>query len=282
MEETKNQEYAKLCKVILSNCSLKHPMGRLPENPWFLNITKNEKVSSLLLQLLFDTNRKSKRFAEKATAIIIAERNELENIQISRASLLQENIDIRVSLNKIKQLPEGETIIKLKVNTAQCRGEPISLSIWLGDEVRNLDVGDEIESQISIKNTAEIKAYKDGELLGVCELFLGSLLEDTHYLRVAGADEFKNNFSRDFNEYSFELEAVLKLSKQDREEILVQHLIQSEEQLNEKQETEDFVDELMRALGVKVNEDGEYETVYKPVRAAPPKEREDYCTCCLL
>lgn len=281
MEETKRNENVKLYGIILDNCNLKHPGGKLPESPWFTKTIKNEKVASVLLQLLFDTKRRSKRLAEKVTSIIITERNEIENTQLRRASLLQENIDIRLCLNKTKQMPDLNTEIYLKVLKAQGKSGPVSLSIWIGDEIRNLEYGDELFSEIGIKSNANIKAYREGEFLGETDLFFGSLLEDTHYLKVAEGNEFQSKFVREYPSYGFELEVKLKLSKKDREEILMQHLIESEEQLNEKQETEDFIEDMMKAIGVKISEDGEFRSLYKS-EVKTDKSRDRCCNCVFL
>ncbi|CAG9331225.1 unnamed protein product [Blepharisma stoltei] len=279
MEETKRSEHMQLFNVLLENCNRKHPGGLLPNNSWFLKSTRNEKVTSLLLQLLFDSNKKSKRFSEKTTAIIMVQKDEKENYKIRRASVLQENIDIRKTLNKIKTISFGETEIYLKLLHAR---ESQNLLITINDQNIKVAIGEEWSCKTDLKNHANIKVFEDTELVGEEEFDFWSVIEDIHYLKAVEKPFFNKIHSRENRKFEYTIEFKLNVSNTDREDILEQHLIESEEQLKEKNDIEELYTETLRVLCIRENEDGDFISTIPPKLKLDSLEDKDRGCDCIL
>lgn len=117
------------------------------------------------MQLLYESNKKPKRFCEKATGVILTQKDEIKNEKMTRAALLQENILIRKAINKIKNTDYKDTKICAKLVNSQTNGLSCEITITNEDETRLLTATDSWSSQIDLKSYTTIKLIQDNQVL---------------------------------------------------------------------------------------------------------------------
>ena len=273
------QDHQAFYKAIKDSCKFKHPGNKLPKMPWFLKSCQDEKVESTLAQLLYDSKYQTNDFIDKAAQMLMIHRAEKESQDIRLASLLKENIEIREHL---KFLNETTNRTKGEVNFVNCKSdiENITISFQLGDEYRNLSVGESFKGDIILKNDVEISVYTqsngDSVKLDEISLFFGSAFEDIYYLSLVEKPFFSATVEKGDERYKVELEITVFLSDADKKEILIQHLVENETLYKREQEDSDVYAGLLSQLGVVANSNKIYSTYAKN------KERSCCAECYLI
>lgn len=276
--ETTGKDYKSIYKVLKENCRIKHPGNKLPRVPWFLLKTYNEKATNILNQLLYDSNFITDDFIEKGTKLLLMHRAEKENHNLKLASLLRENLEIR---DKIKLLRESDnkSIGSLKLIESKSDYGPISITLELGGEITNLEVGESIQGSINLKNDVEIKVYAEigNESIKLDDIFLffGCAMDDLNHLNLIEKESFTKVIDKGDERYEIKLEVTLSLSNLDKKEVLIQNLYENEILLKEEQENENLYDCLFMQLGIAIKNG-------KIVSSLKIYKDRGYCDNCLI
>ncbi|CAG9311813.1 unnamed protein product [Blepharisma stoltei] len=265
MVETKREDLEELKRIIFENCDLIHPGVVLPDSPWFTRSSLNQQVTENLLKLLADSKKKTKTFSKNAAKFIISKKDEKENNQIKRASILRENIDILNLLEKVQKVEDSSTQVTLKVLKSQSDFGPVTVHVNSASPPITLEEGDEGSLKFDFKGTIDLKLTVGQDRSIVKQVKFIDIINVTHYLKAAEKDLLSETVSEKSNGFSVDLQVAIRLSKQDKEKLLKDHLRKVEEQLKEnQQEFEEFYEELLKALYVEYDyDDGMFKTTYK-------------------
>lgn len=280
MVETKREDQEQLRKVIYQNCQLIHPGDVLPDSPWFTRSTLNQLITDNLLKILVESNKKSKSFARHAAKYLALKKDEKENYQIKRASILRENIDILNILEKIKKLDAGASTGIIKIIKSQSFQGPVSVEITNEDRKIKLEEGDQSLLKFDFKGQITIELTIGQNKLYETIIKFEDVVNEVHYLKGSEKDVITKMTNIKGDGFSADIEVSISLSKHDKERILKDRLTKVEEQLKEdQQEFEEFYEELLRALNIEYNEeDSKYKSTYKKTK---PKE-DRFCDNCVL
>lgn len=277
-EENCEEDYQMFYKILKRNMNFKHPGNKLPKIPWFLKNCRNEQIAILLTKILQDSKFMINEFLDKATLLLLLNRSEKENQIAKIASLLKENVDIR---ERLKHIPECNDKSRGKIRLLESESElgPVTITLELAGEIRNLDIGEYIEGPVSLKSDIEIKVFVqvDGESIMLDEIYLyfGSALDDVYYLSLVDKPFFQTILHKGDERYKLKIELNLFLSNLDKREILLFHLYENETLTKQEQEAEDLYSALLSQLAIREVDD-EYESAFDL-----PKSR-DCCNCQVL
>ena len=235
----------------------------------------NEKILSILNQLLYDSKFDKLIFLDKATLLLLLHRSEKENQNSRLVSLIDENIGIRKKLQEIQENNfKSKGSIKLLDGTSP--NGKVSITLGLGDNYRNLDIGEEIEGEIILKNNVQIDVFsEEGVKINDFYIYFGSALDDIYYLSLVDKPSFSTTLEKGDESYHVKIEIILYLSDKDKREILMQHLYENEILSKKEQECEDLYEILLKQFGVIVV-DNEYLSAYIP------KKQRGCCAECKI
>lgn len=276
MEDTET-EYNNFHKLLKKNMNEKHPGVKLPKTPYFLKSCRNERASSILTQLLYDSKFVTDDFINKATQLLLLYRSENDNQTAKLASLMQENLDIREHLKKIKE-PDSINVGTVKLIDGSSDLGPLSITVELGEKVMNIEKGEQLTGNINLKNDIEIQIFtqKNEEPLLLDHIFLyfGVVLEDTHYLCLVNSQNFSKTIEKANERYKIVLELSLHLSSKEKREILLQSLYENEVATKNEQETENLYSTILSTLGIAEKDNELASTI--------ANSKRECCDCCLI
>lgn len=247
------EDYKSFYDVLQTNCKYKHPGNKLPKVPWFLKSCRNEKIASLLTQLLYDSNFNTEQFLDKATLLLLLHRSEKENQMSQLASLLKENIDIREKLKSIKD-SQKKTKGSVRFVSGKSDYGILSITLELGGEYRNLGIGEGFTGTINLKNDVQANVFaeigEDSMKIDEIFIFFGCALENIYYLSLVDKDSYTVVINKGDERYEVSIEITLFLSDSDKRDILIQHLYENEMLGKKEHETEDLYEILLKQLGI--------------------------------
>ena len=154
-QETLKEEEAIAYSVILKNCYKFHPDEPMPEYPWFLEYKNKSKT--ILENLARETGFDHKKFARKASKILMGYKAKKVDYDIKRALLLRESIDIDEALKTITEdTVDIPTSLEVKNIKAQSNEGPIKLKIFVNRNGKEISEGDKIDFLINFNESIVI------------------------------------------------------------------------------------------------------------------------------
>ncbi|OMJ74552.1 hypothetical protein SteCoe_26514 [Stentor coeruleus] len=277
-DSANNEDYQAIYSVLKKNCSFRHPGNNLPKIPWFLKNCRKKSVSEILTKLLNDSNFMTDDFLDKTTKFIILGIKEKSNRITKIEFLIKQNEQIRERLQQILQ-SDGKSRGKITLLESKSEYGPVSITLEIGGEVRNLEDGENIEGPVALKKNIEIKVFVQVKDLTVKldEIYVSfdSVLDNYNYLEITDEPFFKNILEKGDERYKIKLEIDLFLSNFDRRETLNIHLHENEKCYEQENEALDLFMELMNQLAIK-EVDGEFESIFEPFK------NRDCCACQVL
>ncbi|OMJ83719.1 hypothetical protein SteCoe_14368 [Stentor coeruleus] len=223
MEETEREEEAEAYKIVLKNCYFYHNSEPLPKKPWCL---KTPNLASQLIQdLLEESKYDHKRFAKKCAKTLVDFKNMQLQEKIKQASLMRESVDIMKQMKNISKMLASVTSADIKVQKAQSTRGPIIIHVNANNNIERLEEGDKHTLVVDYLGFIELKFILDDEdssypEIGEYKVFFQQIIEETHYLKAMEKPELESTVCKKGKDYEIIIHFILKLSRENRLEIL--------------------------------------------------------------
>lgn len=278
MEETEKEDEGQLYTIILKNSYSFHPEEPLPNPPWFSRY--NNQALSLLQGLAKEAGYDHKRFSKQASKLVVYYKGEKEKESLKRASLLRDSIDIAELLKKISDYTQSSTCLFTRVVKSQSTLGPIIVELILNTDTMLLEEGDKLDLVVELDWKLKINLILDDgdqkKTIAQSEILFRKIVNETHYLKAVEKNELDGSFQSKGKEYDVIVQIKLKLSREDRLEILYEKQKENEEQLQEENQSTIIYKALLESLCIEDTEPG-YESLIQS-----PKHRENCCRYCLV
>lgn len=277
-DSANSEDYQAIYSVLKQNCNIRHPGNKLPKIPWFLKNCREKSVSEILTKLLNDTNFMTDDFLDKATHFLVLSLREKANRITKLEFLAKQNVQIREWLNDILQ-NDSKSRGKIKLIESKSEYGPVSMTLEIGGEIRNLEDGEDIEGPIALRKNIQIKIFVQVDDLTVKldEIYVSfdSVLDNYDYISIADKPFFLNILEKGDERYKIKFEMELFLSNFDRRETLNMKLFENEKIYEQENEAMNLYYGLLNQLEIK-EVDKEFESMFEP------QKNRDCCACQVL
>lgn len=277
-DSANSEDYQTIYSILKQNCNIRHPGNKLPKTPWFLKNCREKSVSEILTKLLNDTNFMTDDFLDKATHFLVLSLREKANRITKLEFLAKQNVQIREWLNDILQ-NDSKSRGKIKLIESKSEYGPVSMTLEIGGEIRNLEDGEDIEGPIALRKNIQIKIFVQVDDLTVKldEIYVSfdSVLDNYDYVSIADKPFFLNILEKGDERYKIKFEMELFLSNFDRRETLNMKLFENEKIYEQENEAMNLYYGLLNQLEIK-EVDKEFESMFEP------QKNRDCCACQVL
>ncbi|OMJ65190.1 hypothetical protein SteCoe_38870 [Stentor coeruleus] len=277
MEKTEREEEAEAYKIVLKNCYFYHNSEPLPEKPWCLN-TPN-LASQLIQDLLEESKYDHKSFAKKCAKTLVDLKNMQLQEKIKLASLMRESLDIANEMKNISNMLASATSVRIKVQKTQSTRGPIIVHANVNNNLERLEEGDIYTFAVDYLGFIELKFILDDEdsnypEIGECKIFFQQIIEEINYLKAMEKPELESTVCKKGKDYEIIIQLRLKLSKENRLEILRSKYNLIEPIMKNKSDTWTTFLAFQNNLSIKFNESsGEFESLISELKTRN--------TCCV-
>ena len=282
MEETEKEDVGQAYEVILKNCFHFHKSGILPAEPWFL---ENKNLATRILQeTLQAAQHDSKGFAKRIAKVLISYKSEQESDNLRKACLIRESIDILESITKVSANEIANTSLEIKVKKSQSIHGPVTVLLNISNQPSQaLEEGDVAKAMIKMNGSMQLKFISDDgnnkqEIAETRVLIRNIIEESPNYLSVVEKPELLSSVHKKGQDYEVEIQLKLKLSLNDRKDILNEKYAAVTNASNERNEQVLIFNSLQESLLLKFD-DQHNEFTSLVVKSKP---RDNCCEACSL
>ena len=277
MEQDEKDDEDQLFDLLYQNCTSLYQNEFLPDSPYFL--MPGSPACKILKDILIECKFNHKKFAKKASKIVLFYKYEKETERLKYESTLSENFEILSAIDELSSYENETTIAKVKLIKSQTVLGSISAELKIQNETIMIKEGQEFECKIELSESMIITFLLDNQqekvFLGDTKIVFRKILEDVTYLNAARLKEIEGVVNKKGKDFEVFVQILLVLSKNNRIKILKKLKDINQHALNEEKSGTIIYEELLYSLGLQDS------PVFTSLLKSP-KKRHSCCEQCVI